>query len=200
MSGCISDNQAVSTDTATPTTTTETSRPTTDTPSLTENEQSPTNDPTPSPTATPPVNQTQYSVGYPWIPFEETYLQSEIYLLADTESLPALTVLDTQKDWQELIADTDNLSGYPFVANTTFDSESVIIVEYVYQRRTYPTVTEITGISAGDITITLSESGPAIQNADVHISLFIRIPKNQSSISSVTIQFLDNRITISENY
>lgn len=142
-----------------------------------------------SPTGTPPLNETQYPVGYPWRQRTETFLSSPVCVLANR---PSFVLVDSQEAWQDLTADTPALSGYPFVADTGFDTKSIVCFEVRLTRGERPTVPDVTGVSDGKIVVTVTETGTPVVNGEACVSVFVRVPVPRSDIGRVTVRFVES--------
>jgi hypothetical protein len=147
---------------------------------------------TETPIETPQFNETNYSVGYPWAPFGDTFFPRPLCLLDRAESKSSsFTLLDTISEWKQLTEDVTSIREYPFVKSTNFDDQSIIVFATRIISGKYLTVTKVAGVSDGNVHVVFKETGRAHANGTPCHSVFVRIPANKNEINRVqtTIKF-----------
>jgi hypothetical protein len=145
---------------------------------------------TKTPSQTPQFNKSDYRVGYSWAPFGETYLEIPRCLLsAGGTSALRFMLINTLTEWEDLTSDTSEVADYPFVVNTDFSQQSIVLTEAVLTIGEYFTVTNVSGIDTGKIRIEIEESGSASANGERCLSLFISLPINEKRIDEISIEY-----------
>lgn len=170
-----------------PSTPTATETPTaTDTPTEDRETRSPT----------PDRNQTQYDVGFPHRTLgHET---GDHQLLGDGEDAEnGVQPIRSAAEWRQVRTDGDRdtaafFRDYEFVAETDFDTETLVVVQRFYGSGLRPQIESVSGVGTPRVTIQAERVGfMPVQTVEFRYA-FVRLPTAGDEIDRITIEIEEN--------
>jgi hypothetical protein len=176
-------------------------------PTATETTESDTLSETKTPTETPVLNETTYDVGVPWHRYRDTYSEESLGPVFGWTMDPRFELIRSLDEWESVLDNVridrkaDKLRDYPFVKNTQFESEYLIVSQFALSTGVYIIVNNIK-IKNNRIRINVSDSGDGVANGVDFYLVFINVDKieNLKEIMLVIDYYDGGSETVSKKY